>query len=88
MQVYYPSTCNLWQTNTWIRDFNHLIFLHPGQLNSPDDRPDFQPGKEICEEAKNVEADGVVHVDNVLQGQVAEVEGKIVPAKSLQKQVY
>jgi hypothetical protein len=68
---------------TRIWNFDDLIFLDSGKLNGADHRPDFKSGKEVCQEAEDVCSNGLVHVDDVLEGQVAEVEGERVTAETL-----
>jgi hypothetical protein len=68
---------------TWIWHFNDLGFLDSWQLYGPDDRPELKSGEEVGQETEDVDADRLVHVDDVLQGEVAKVEGKSVTTKSL-----
>ena len=68
---------------TWIRNLDDLVLLDSGQLDGPDHGSHLQSGKEVGQEAQNVDSDGLVHVDDVLQREVAEVEGQSVPAKPL-----
>ena len=70
---------------TWITDLNDLVLLHPRLLHGGLDGPDLEDAEEVRYEAHDVLSDGLVHVDHVLDGQVAVVEGERVGAEALQQ---
>ena len=67
---------------TWIRQVDNLVHLYPRERHDLGVGAELQDAPEVGHETDHVLLDGQVHVDNVLDRQVAVIKRERIRAKS------